>query len=191
MKYGIRLITIILLVLSSAGCSFLVSYESPYKGRIIDAETKQPIEGVVVLGVWYSESPTIAGVVGKYFDAKETVTDKQGEFELSGQGLRVFSNLSGMHVLIFKAGYKYIGMGPWESFKLDPMFKNEIAWEGNKVIVSIRKLTKEERNSSITFPSTPTGDAPLDKIRLMLKEINREATERGLDQIDIWRGERV
>lgn len=191
MKYGIRVISIIFLVLISAGCSFLVSYESPYKGRVIDAETKQPIEGVVVLGVWYSESPTIAGVVGKYFDAKETVTDKTGEFELSGQGLRVFSNLSGMHVLIFKAGYKYIGMGPWESFKLDPMFENEIAWEGNKVIVSLRKLTKEERNSSITFPSTPTGEAPLNKIRLMLKEINREATERGLDQIDIWRGEKV
>jgi hypothetical protein len=27
----------------------------PYRGRVIDAETKQPLEGAVVLGVWAHE----------------------------------------------------------------------------------------------------------------------------------------
>jgi hypothetical protein len=148
-------------------------YEGPYKGRVLDAETKQPLEGVVVLGVWYSESPTFAGVVGKYYDAKETVTDKEGEFEISGQGIKMLSNLSRMHVLIFKAGYEHIGTGPWESFKLDPMFKSKIAWEGEKVIVSLRKLTAEERTKQRS-PSYPSN-APSEKMAQTLREINKDS----------------
>jgi len=181
MRYGIKIISIILLVLLSTGCSFLVSYEGSYKGRVIDAETKQPIEGVVALGVWYSETPTVAGVVGKYYDAKETVTNNKGEFEIQGQGLKMFSNLSEMHVLIFKAGYEYIGSGPWRSFKIDEIYRKKIAWEGDRAIIPLRKLTMEERSQSSTFPDSPPSQASEAKIKLMMREIKEERKGRGLD----------
>jgi hypothetical protein len=41
----------------TAGCAYPIRYDGPYEGRVIEAETKQPIEGVVVLGVWYKEEP--------------------------------------------------------------------------------------------------------------------------------------
>ena len=49
---GILLITLLLY-----GCfQRLVAYDGTYQGRIIDAETGEPLEGVVVLGVWHTET---------------------------------------------------------------------------------------------------------------------------------------
>jgi hypothetical protein len=155
---------IMLLLIVTGGCGFIAWRDGPYKGRVIDAETGKPLEGVVVLGVWYKELPSPGGTVGSYFDAQETVTNKNGDFEVKGLGLQIFSTVSKMHVLIFKAGYEHIGSGLWGSLNLDGgLMKKKVAWE----------------------------EAPLGKLRLMLKEINKEAMERGLKPIDIWRGEKV
>ena len=50
------LLMAVLLVLFS-GCVSLVYYEGNYHGKVIDAETLQPIEGAVVLGVWSKSYP--------------------------------------------------------------------------------------------------------------------------------------
>jgi flagellar basal body-associated protein FliL len=60
-----------------------LAFLSPYKGKVIDTETKEPIEGAVVLVVYYSESPTIAGSSVQPADAQEAVTDSNGEFNFS------------------------------------------------------------------------------------------------------------
>jgi hypothetical protein len=64
----------ILLVLLNTGCVYSVArYDGPYEGRIVDAVTGNPIQGVVVLGVWYKVLPTVAGGVSSYFDARGTI----------------------------------------------------------------------------------------------------------------------
>jgi len=108
------LITLSILVFTiAAGCMQVAGYERDYKGRVVDAETGQPIPGVVVLGVWYTKTPTPAGSTSHFHDAKETVTDGKGEFTIPGKGLKILSSVDPMDVLIFKAGYEHIGMGPW------------------------------------------------------------------------------
>ena len=97
-----------LFFICTAGCAYPIRYDGPYQGRVIDAETKQPIEGVVVLGVWYKEEPNVAGSTSTFYDAKETVTDKNGDFKIPGMGLKILSNVGTMNVLIFKAGYEYM-----------------------------------------------------------------------------------
>jgi hypothetical protein len=168
-----------LLLIVTGGCGYLMRYDGPYKGKVVDADTGKPIEGVVVLGEWYKETPTPAGAVSSYYDARETVTDKNGEFEIPGKELKILSTVAPMSVLIFKVGYEYIGPGPWDSFKIDPIFKKKIAWEGKKAIIPLRKLTMEERNKqgSPDFSSQVPGE----KMELMLKEINKDRSERGLD----------
>ncbi len=52
------------------------------------------LKGVVVLGVWYKELPSPGGTVGSYFDAQETVTNKNGDFEVQGLGLQIFSTVA-------------------------------------------------------------------------------------------------
>ncbi len=165
-----------------------VRYDGPYKGRVVDADTRQPIEGVVVLGVWYKEIATPAGGVGSYYDATETVSDKNGEFEIQGLGLKILSNVEPVDVQIFKAGYEYIGLLPWDSFKEDGILKKKIKWEGSKAIIPLKKLTMEQRRKEGISPPLPPGEASVEKVRRMLKEINKDAMERGADIIDTWRG---
>jgi hypothetical protein len=169
---------IMLLLIVTGGCGFIAWRDGPYKGRVIDAETGKPLEGVVVLGVWYKELPSPGGTVGSYFDAQETVTNKNGDFEVKGLGLQIFSTVSKMHVLIFKAGYEHIGSGLWGSLNLDGgLMKKKVAWEGERAIIPLRRLTMEERRNR--FGSYYVVGVPDEKQKLLLKELKIENREIG------------
>lgn len=173
------------------GCCYPVRYDGPYKGKVVDVDTGKPIEGVVVLGQWSKVAVTPAGGVSSYYDAQERVTNKNGEFEIRGLGLKILSNVAPMNVLIFKVGYQYIGLGPWDSLKLDGgLLKKKVSWEGDKAIIPLRKLTIEERKEEGTFPPGPPGEAPLEKVILMLKEIDKEGMARGLPPRKFWDGKK-
>jgi len=188
----IRIVTIVLFVtfcVMSAGCVQVVGYEGDYKGQVTDAETGQPISGVVVLGVWYSKMPTPAGSTSHFHDARETVTDEKGEFTISGRGIKILSTVAPIDIFIFKAGYEYFD-APWGALKEDVLLRKTIKWEGDRAIIPLKKLTMEERKN-MGDPRYPPTEAPLGKVKLMLKEINKDRGERGLSPISIWGGERI
>jgi len=176
----------ILMVLATFTCAYGIRYDGPYSGRVIDADTGAPVEGVVVLGVWNTEQITPGGAVHNFHDARETVTDKNGEFEIPGMGLKILGNVTPMDVLIFKAGYEHIGMSSWASLKEDLILRKKIKWEGKKAIIPLKKLTMEERRKK-RDPDYPPTEAPKEKIILMLEEINKDRIERGLDTIELGR----
>ena len=176
MKTRILFILGVLVFLFNAGCMYAVRYDGAYRGKIIDDTTKEPIEGVVVLGVWYKEAPTVAGAVSTYYDARETVTDKNGEFEIPGQGLRIMTNLAPVNVLIFKAGYTF-EQGQWDTLDQGYTLGKKIKWEGEKPIIPLRKLTMEERKNRHTGKADIVPDA---KQKLLIKELNKEHIEIGL-----------
>lgn len=154
------------------GCMYAVRFDGPYKGKIVDAETREPIEGVVVLGVWYTAQFSPAGSTHRFYDASETVTDKNGEFRMSGKGPRVLSNLEPINITVFKTGYEYF-RAPWESLQEAKSLKEIIKWEGDKVIMPLRKLTMTERKNRIV--STP--NIPYKKMQLLTREVNKEDFE--------------
>lgn len=185
----LKTLCILLFILLTSCFSYAVRYDGTYSGKVVDAVTGEPIEGVVVLGWWEKEYPTVAGPKHDYYDAEDTITDKNGEFEISGKGLRILSNLEPMRVLIFKAGYSYNGM-IWKKPKEGGyIYKEDIKWEGQKAIIPLKKLTMEERRRR--RPPYPPTEAPLKKIKLMLKEINKNEIELGAEPIDIWNGEKI
>src|SRR4030042_2992961 len=55
-----------------------------FKGRVIDADTKEPIEGAVVVASWYKAIATIAGESTTLKDVKECLTDKNGDWSIRG-----------------------------------------------------------------------------------------------------------
>lgn len=57
-------------------------YGGPWKGRVIDAETKLPIEGAVVAAIWYREYDTRFTTPTYVHKAKEVLTGKEGYFEI-------------------------------------------------------------------------------------------------------------
>ena len=166
----------ILVVLATFTCAYGIRYDGPYSGRVIDADTGAPVEGVVVLGVWNTEQITPGGAVHNFHDARETVTDKNGEFEIPGMGLKILGNVTPMDVLIFKAGYEHIGMGSWESLKSDLILRKKIKWEGKKAIIPLKKLTMEERKQRF---GSYYVDIPNEKQKLLLKETKKEDKEIG------------
>jgi hypothetical protein len=159
----------------------LVRYDGAYKGKIIDAETKKPIEGVVILGIWYKVHVGPGGGSHTFYEARETVSDRNGNFEIDGLGL-VWRLIDSMGVLIFKSGYQYIGYGMWDSFEIDGgLLTKKVEREGGRAIIPLKKLTTEERRKAATFPEYPPSKAPKDKVKLMMAEIYKERKERGID----------
>lgn len=54
----------------------------PFRGRVVDIETGEPIAGAAVLVVWFEMVPSLAHTTRKFFDARETQTDADGRFEV-------------------------------------------------------------------------------------------------------------
>jgi len=190
MKTKLKLLLILIILLLQTGCLYAVRYDGSYHGKVVDIETREPLEGVVVLGTWSVYHFDVGGGHSTYHDARETVTDKNGEFTISGEGLRILSSLQPMSFIIFKTGYSYFD-GSWDTLKTDYYSLQVVKWDGETPIIPIRKMTMEERRKIMTFPPIPPTEATVDKIILMLKEINKEAIERGVGTIEIWRGKRI
>lgn len=66
----LRVVLIILLVLLLSRCMGYV------RGRVISAETGEPVEGAIVHIEWYGSVP----FAGYHYHTSETVTDKRGRF---------------------------------------------------------------------------------------------------------------
>jgi len=189
-KIFITILCIFLMIFLYGCFQRLVAYDGTYRGRIVDAETREPLEGVVVLGVWYTETPSPGGGVMKYYDAQETVTDKNGDFSIPGQGVRVVSNLLPMRPIIFKAGYEYLEFF-WHTLEKSQGRMMKVTWEGKIPVIPLKKLSPEERHSPKSIYSSipgPPSDAPYEKVKFFLKEINKDAIERGLKPLTEWGG---
>ena len=81
------------ILLLQNGCLYAVRYDGPYHGKVVDELTREPIEGVVVLGSWWVYHFGLGGGYTTYHDAREAVTDKNGEFTINGEGLRILSRV--------------------------------------------------------------------------------------------------
>jgi hypothetical protein len=152
------------------GCT---SVYGAYKGKVVDAATGEPLEGVVVVGVWDKWAPSPAGKSSEFLDSYETLTDQNGMFFIPGtKKLALFKDFE---IMIFKAGYEALHV-PWVCLKKDEILKKRIKWEGDMAIVPLRKLSLEERKERI-IPARPS--IPGEKMQLLTKEINKERVFRG------------
>jgi hypothetical protein len=99
---------IILFIILNAGCTITHEF-GPFMGKVVDAETGEPIEGAVILIVFSLESSSLGGSVNSFADAIETLTDAQGEFKFTPKRINFFKmNASwddNCQVSIFKPGY--------------------------------------------------------------------------------------
>lgn len=149
MKSLIVVLLILIFYPLSANCAITKEF-GPYSGKVIDAETKEPIERAAVLVVFYTESYGPGGAIIHYADALETITDKNGEFEFPSHRVTLFRPLQGWlnhgHFTIFKPGY---GHYP-DSEGVSPMFvPNGTLPEDKPVTIELPKLmTKEKRETN-------------------------------------------
>jgi len=98
-------ITLILFLVSSN--SF--SADRTFRGKLIDAETLKPIESAVVVAVWRVTKAFLIDSTTDFKDAKETLTDENGEWSITGpEGQEVPREFD----LLFVLGLRHITRGP-------------------------------------------------------------------------------
>lgn len=157
-----------------------------FKGKVVDAETKEPIEGAVVLAVYFDEAISPAGSSSFEIDAQETLTDANGEFEIPSKKVK----LEGVwwepdcNLLIFKPGY-----GVFPKHKLSNAVGENKSWPppDKYIVYEIPKLeTREEMRSNI--PVRP--DIPYEKMKLLFRLINEERINVGLSPLTLPKEER-
>jgi hypothetical protein len=158
MKHIAKITTLLLAFAFLSGCAVSHTY-GPYKGKVVDAETEEPIEGAVLFMEFTTRAPNPGGATASFADAKEVLTDKNGEFFLEHT---VTTLRPGQHwgpwpkTIIYKPGY---GMFPWKGTSITP--KPDWSGIGENVysIIKLPKLhTKDERHEAllhVTVHSVP------------------------------------
>jgi hypothetical protein len=154
----------------------MMRVDGPYEGRVVDAVTSTPIEGAVVLGVWYKVDITPAGRYSRYYDSKEVLTDRNGEFKIQGKGFLLLSDVDSMDLTLFKAGYEQFPRhSPWWGLQKYGPF-DKVSWKDGKGTFRLKPLTLEERKNrgAVTFPISDYS-----KQKLLVRESNKEMREIG------------
>ena len=159
-----------------------------YKGRVIDADTKKPVEGAVVVAQWVGEQAGITGGTSRVEDVKETLTDKNGDWSIRGprrtrslflQGIyRCFTFLTGGYYtmppefIVFKPGYcswpKGFGIKDCKE-KLGPIGSNRII-EGETVEMPQLLI----RNRETLLQNIPFTVADTDKMPIYKKLLDQD-----------------
>lgn len=171
------------------------NYRGPYQGRVVDADTMEPIEGAVVLVEWYKRRMTSP----VFYDAEEVLTDSKGQFYIPKKwSWSPWTNLVlDSSIIIFKAGYGHVDLSsyrpdltelaeqlkkytPEEIKRMGPEWYFNIQFENDLPIFMLKKLTtKQER-----FENKPyTGPVPHNKKQLLMQEINKELKALGLGEV--------
>lgn len=203
MKYLFSILLIVIAMTFSSVQSFawLIYHKPEFRGRVIDAETKEPIEGAVVVAVYNKYTISPIERYSSVIDAKETLTDKNGEFYFPSYStlIQPFSGEGLARFIIYKPGYGNfpdkqitpIGVSDDETFfskgigktgELEGLVDRKIAMiKVTFGIVELPKLkTREERLRAI--PSSPT-DIRSKELPLLYRAINEEGRRFGLGEV--------
>lgn len=215
MKHIVCMSLIVILILlglitkSNAG-GWLIYYKPELKGKVLDVETKEPIEGAVVVAVYHKSAIRLAPEsISIIKHIKETLTLKDGTFSIPAY-LSLTEPLSfdfRVTFIIFKPGYGRFpgyqatpsGIKPIDQevfFSKDVGSKGELRmWvkekkrprlRKSKVIFGIVELpklkTREERRRN--FPSLPSLHKFLEDQKNLIRLINEEEENIGLQKTD-------
>lgn len=181
MKKAIKFFLIFLILVICSGCSISHKY-GPYKGKVVDKETGEPIGGAVVFIRFYTEFPSPGGAVSNYADAIEVLTDADGKFNIPAYRVKAFRMLHYWSdyapVIIFKPGY-----GAYPGHRdVAPRFglaggipENEV------VIIKLPKLTTlEERKENLyNADAYNSWKIPYEKQKYLSKFIDSEREKMG------------
>jgi len=119
------------------------------EAQIVDADTKKPIEGVIITANWQLFHSTIGGrVPGDQLMVMEAITGKDGRFNFPAWGPKLA--LSGYldnrdpQFLLFKSGYEYRALQNPTLSTTDHSPVRRSAWNGKTIELKPFKGTQDE-----------------------------------------------
>ena len=159
------------------GCGHLVYTSGPYRGRVVDADTKQPLAGAAVLAVWYWEGPGLGHPREGFHDAVEVLTDANGEFVIPRKThFIMLAEMDEPHFVIYYPGY-----GSFPLHNVQPTGAAlDSAFREHTVVELPRLNTRKEREEHASL-SVVTWPPPDEKMPNLIQLINQERRALGLE----------
>jgi hypothetical protein len=151
----------------------------PYRGRVVDAETKQPLVGAVVLVYWNRLTPGLGhGPVERFLGADETLTNIHGEFIVAEDPPIVWAPWawrSRPHFTIFLPGYAFFPrhaqtIPPYRETGLDELLK---IMETRHVVFELPRLVDYKSRTQAVLMVDPLV-IPYARIPLLVQSLNEE-----------------
>lgn len=206
MKTKIFLFAALLLIMlptDNACADWLIYHKPAFEGKVIDAETKGPIEGAVVVAIYNKTLMSLGAGTNSYeINVREALTNKDGYFQIPSYTtlIQPFSWEDSATFIIYKPGYgsfpshqsypPVLERGAQERYftiglGVEADFQRGIgAFQFIKLTAGIVELprlhTKEERLR--TIPGRPSFTDPKD-LPFLYKNINDERVGFGLDPV--------
>jgi hypothetical protein len=170
-------------------CVEVTDAAGPWRAQVVNAETKEPLEGVVVLAWWTRHVRSLGGPSSEYRDSQEVVTDRSGRFAIAP---RTFFSLNplvffrGPFFGLFKPGYgedRWPGYeeretGSPEKRKKLGMYSNLLEMDG--IVLEMPRLPEvQQRREHVKKLGIDVLIVPLEKRPLLQKLILEERRALG------------
>ena len=152
----------------------------PYQGQVIDAETKAPLAGAVVVVRWLQDRLYLVHMVAENYAVRETITDAEGRFFLDAKDVeeRAPRRTRRPGFLIFLPAY-----GSYPKQHVSPTGFTGGVFERPGMIVELPRLVdREERRKHLwSFGPHSYSDQPFRELPELMRRINAERISIGLE----------
>lgn len=185
-----RLLLLIIVIISFtvSGCGNWFVYHKPeFSGKVLDAETKEPIEGAVVVAVYNKETLGLgAGSLSSIINVREALTNKDGMFHIPSYTtvMQPFSWAYATTFVVFMPGYasvkeinleKYLSEEVGKELELPWFYNNNLKFRFAPRMIGLPKVkTREERKQAWMDADIIGAEIKVGELPLLYKMINDE-----------------
>jgi hypothetical protein len=170
---------------SSAGAQpwqrYLEGYHGPYRGKAIDAETKEPLEGAVVVAIWRREEIQLFRRATVFHQAREALTDGKGDFILEAEDIERNAPARTWRptfIILFP------GYGWFPRYQVSPREFLRGIFEGQGATVELPRLKAHEERMDV-IGGLPPSVLPDEKIPHLIRLMNIERVNLGLQPVHL------
>jgi len=160
----------------------------PWQAQVVSADSKQPLEGVVVVAWWTRNVRSFGGPSEDYRDSQEVLTDKDGRFTIESRwffSLNPLVFFRGPFIAMFKSGYGdyewpgYKGSETWPPEKRKALQTEAQLLQLDGIVLEMPLLNVAKREEYLKRIEMPGVTVPLDRRPLLQKAIEEERTALG------------
>ena len=151
----------------------------PYRGQVLDAETKAPLVGAVVVALWRRDRVYPFHITTEHYAVRETVTDSEGRFLLEGKDVEEGAprRIRRPVFLIFLPGY-----GSFPRLQSSPTGFLRDVFERSETTVELPRLEgREDRLKNLdTFSPYSLSETPHQELPGLMRAVDEERVAVGL-----------
>lgn len=158
---------------------YLQGPRGPYRGKVIDADTRTPLVGAVVVVRWSRDRVGPFHSVMEHYAVQEVLTDPDGVFVIDSRKIEEDAPKRTHYpeFLIFMPGY-----GSFPRFQKAPRGFTGGVFERGGVVVELPRLENREDRKRQLFGISPLDftDNPFKEVPELMRKIDEERVSIGL-----------